>query len=392
MSEKLTLAQRRHKFALNCTRVYAGALTRLLFHYHGQRLPKLDGPVFMVSNHNTDIDCVFLGMAAHGLIYFVATETLARMGFAGRFLMYWFDPILHAKGSVGTATSRAILTRLREGHSVGLFPEGNRSFNGRTCPIPPATGKLAKLAGATLVTYRFIGGYFTTPRWGRGIRKGRMDGRVMGIYSPETLKAMSAQEVQAAIERDLYTDAYAEQAERPTRFRGRAPAEHLESMLFLCPSCGKIGTLRSEKDSLSCACGYTMRFTPYGYLEDESGTQHTITALDDAQREHLARLAQDAGEEPLFSDSVRMRRVEADHSVTKEQDILLSACADRLILGGETLPMADIESMSIVQRNQLLIQRAQDRGHYEFTGAPGFSALKYLYLLRIAHPSANGSL
>ena len=167
MKEKLTSAERRHKFALNCTRVYAGALTRLLFGYHGQRLPKLDGPVFIVSNHNTDIDCVFLGMAAHGLIYFVATETLARMGFAGRFLMYWFDPILHSKGTVGTATSRAILSRLRAGHSVGLFPEGNRSFNGQTCPIPPATGKLAKLAGATLVTYRLTGGYFTTPQVGQ---------------------------------------------------------------------------------------------------------------------------------------------------------------------------------------------------------------------------------
>ena len=392
MSEKLTFAQRRHKFALNCTRVYAGALTRLVFGYHGQRLPKMDGPVFMVSNHNTDIDCVFLGMAAHGLIYFVATETLARMGFAGRFLMYWFDPILHAKGTVGTATSRAILTRLREGHSVGLFPEGNRSFGGQTCPIPPATGKLAKLAGATLVTYRFTGGYFTTPRWGRGIRKGRMDGRVMGIYSPETLKAMSAQEVQAAIERDLWTDAYQEQAERPTRFRGRAPAEHLESMLFLCPACGKIGSLRSEKDKLFCACGHTMTFTPYGFLEDESGVQHTITALDEAQREHLARLVSDAGIDALFSDPVHMRLVEADHSVTAEGDMHITAYADRLVFGDTELPFPSIEAISIVQRNQLLVQPAQSRAHYEFTGAAGFSALKYLYLFRIAHPSANGGL
>lgn len=383
---------RRHDRVFSILWILARPFFRPLFGYRWEPLPRIDGPIFLLCNHNTDLDCAFLGLSAHRTLYFVATETIARMGLAGKILMRCFNPILHNKGTVGAGTSRAILERLRAGKSVALFPEGNRSFNGQTCPIPPATGKLARLTGATLVTYLFTGGYFTTPRWGRGLRRGRLEGHVRGVYSPETLKNMKPEEIQTAIERDLWTDAYEEQREHPVRFRGRRPAEYLESTLFLCPSCGGIGGLRSKKDVLSCACGCRLRFTPYGYLEEEGGASHTITELDRAQQEKLADLAAATGEACVFSDPVLLRQVEADHSVSAERELRLSAFRDRFEAGEQVFPMEEIEAVSVVQRNRLLFYPAGSRVHYECTGAPGFNALKYLYLFRLIRPSANGGL
>ncbi len=384
---------RRHDRVFKISDFIFRPLARPVFGYHWEQLPRIDGPIFLLCNHNTDLDCAFLGLAARRTVYFVATETIARMGLAGRLLMRLFNPILHNKGTVGAGTTRAILERLRAGRSVALFPEGNRSFNGQTCPIPPATGKLARLTGATLVTYRITGGYFTTPRWGRGLRRGRLEGAVRGVYSPETLKAMKPEEIQAAIERDLWTDAYEEQQAHPVPFRGRHRAEYLESTLFLCPACGEIGGLRSKGNTLFCRCGCRMRFTPCGYLEDEkTGAAHTVTELERAQREKLASLAETAGEDALFSDPVLLRQVEQDHSVSGEESVRFTAFRDRFTAGGRTLPMEEIDAVSVVQRNRLLLYPANERAHYELTGEPGFNALKYLCLFRLVRPSANGGL
>ena len=111
---------------------------------------------------------------------------------------------------------KEILAKLRDGRNVALFPEGNRSFNGLSGDFPPATGKLVKKSGATLVTYRLHGGYLTTPRWSTSLRKGKLWGEIAGIYSPEKLKAMTEDEVNRAIRHDLFVDAYADQKKTPS--------------------------------------------------------------------------------------------------------------------------------------------------------------------------------
>ena len=384
----MTTDQRRHVRAF----AFFSALLRpwmlLLLRFRGERIPDPGGPVFVLCNHNTDLDCILVGLSARRQIYFVATETVARMGFLGKLVMRYFDPILHRKGVQGAATVRSILERIRAGFSVALFPEGNRSFNGQTCPIPPATGKLARMCGATLITYRLTGGYLTSPRWGRGLRRGRMTGKVVGVYSPEVLRAMSAHEVQTAIEQDLWTDAYEEQNAGAVRFRGKARAEFLESMLFRCPQCRSFGTLHSRKHRLTCECGLEAVFTETGMLETADGTQYSVTELDRLQQESLSDLPDDGC---LFSDEVNLRTVGKDHSLISERTVTLRAFRDRLE-PGTPMPLDEIDGVSIVQRNRLLLYPKQFDGHLEITGVPSFNALKYLYLFRQTRPSVNGSL
>ena len=382
----MTGEKRRHVRAFRFFSVLLRPAMRILLRFRGETIPDPGGPVFVLCNHNTDLDCILLGLSARRQIYFVATETVARMGMLGWLVRRYFDPILHRKGVQGAATVRAILSRIRDGSSVALFPEGNRSFNGLTCPIPPATGKLARICGATLITYRLTGGYFTSPRWGRGLRRGRLTGKVAGVYSPDDLKSMSAVEVQAAIERDLGTDAYEEQKNEPVRFRGKARAEYLESMLFRCPRCGAVGTLHSRKHRLFCSCGLDAVFTELGMLDCGDGVQYTVTELDSAQREALADLTDEGC---LFSDDVTLRRISKDHEVTSEQPVTLRAFRDRFEAGG---PLGRVDAMSIVQRNLLLIYPAGEEGHLEIAGTPAFNALKYLYLFRLNRPSMNGTL
>ena len=366
--------------------------TKLLFNYKYERIPKIDGPIILLCNHTTDCDCGFVAAAARRPIRFVATENVARMGLLGKILMFLFEPILHYKGAVGIGTVKQILQAVKDGQNVGLFPEGNRTFNGITCPIPSSTAKMIRSSGATLVNYKLSGGYFTTPRWGRKIRKGMIKGSISGIYPPETLRSMTNEEVKNIIEKDLYVDAYAEQKLCPIRYKNKNRAEYLESTLFMCPKCHKIGTLISSGCSIRCTdCNYLAEYTEYGYVLSE-GVEKTITELDAAQHEYIKQLTDMEHSKPLFGDKVILKEIDNNHAIVSEKECEVKAWFDRFELGDNVIDFEDIEGIAINQRNLLLINVKSKDTHFEVSSDGHFSALKYLYLVRTVSNSKNGVL
>lgn len=365
---------------------------KLMFRYDYETIPEMDGPILLLCNHNTDFDCILAGLAMGRQIYFVATEKVTRMGLLGKIVKRYFDPILHSKGVQGIGTVRSILTKMRNGSSVAMFPEGNRSFNGLTCPIPPATAKLARSCGGTLVTYRFSGGYFSWPRWGKGLRRGRLTGRIAGVYGPQQLKAMSEQEIAAVIAKDLFVDAYQDQEKQPVAFRARNRARGMDSMLYLCPACGQLGRLHTEKDSIICSCGWSAEYDVYGYLNEKGGKRWTLTQLDALQRKKIDAMVDRDPQELLFSDQVTREVIAPDHSIVSTTQETLSAYADRLVLGEAVIPFTRLEGIAINQRNLLLLHTAGEELHDECSGPVSFNALKYLYLVRASQGSRTGTL
>ena len=308
-------------------------------------------PFLVLCNHNTDWDPFLLACAFPNYMSFVASEHIFRWGFKAKIIRFLLNPIARLKGTTAGDTAMTMLRRMRKGVSVAMFAEGNRSFNGLTNPILPATGKLARSAGVTLITYRLDGGYFTSPRWSAGLRKGKMTGRVVNVYSPEQLKAMSADEVNAAICADLFVDAYAVQRQEMVAYRGKGLAEHLETVLCRCPRCGKLGTLHSAGDTLSCPCGFSVRYNEYGFFEGEDAPFDNVTEWDAAQTEALYALADAAGEGPIFTDDgMVLKEVHLDtHSDTVLGSGSMSLYADRLECCGQVFPLSDLTGFSLVQ-------------------------------------------
>ncbi len=354
--------------------------TKWKFNFSWESLKDVEGPFLLLPNHNLELDPVVVGVAAGQHLYFVASEHLTRKGFVTKLLNYFLQPIYHQKGRAGAHTVKAILKTLRSGTSVCLFPEGNRSFNGTTCAIPPATGKMARRSGVKLVTYKFEGHYLTQPRWATTLRRGRLTGKIAHIYTPEELQAMTDEEVNAAIIRDLSEDAYETQNREMVPFKGKRLALGMESTIFACPACGAIGTLRSSNTSLFCSCGYHADYDVYGYLTDQNGVRSTITELDRRQQALLDEKLAAAGEEPLFSDSVLLQTIDDNHAIVQETQGQLTAYADHLCLCGETVPFSDLLGMTIYSRNVLVIHTISESRHFEVRSDTGFSALKYLYL------------
>ncbi len=313
-----------------------------------------EGPFLVLCNHNTDWDPLLLACAFPNYMSFVASEHIFRWGLKGKLIRFLMNPIARLKGTTAGDTAMTMLRRMRRGVSVAMFAEGNRSFNGLTNEILPATGKLARSSGVALVTYRLDGGYFTSPRWSVGLRRGKMTGRVVHVYQPEELKAMRPDEVNAAIRRDLFVDAYAVQREQMVPFRGKRLAEHLETVLCLCPRCGRLDSMHSAGDMLRCDCGFAARYNEYGFLEGEDVPFDNITEWDAQQTRQLCALA-DAADGRIFSDDgMELREVFPD----SHTDALLGSGSmalyrDRLECCAERFPLDEISGFSLIQAQKV---------------------------------------
>jgi 1-acyl-sn-glycerol-3-phosphate acyltransferase len=314
------------------------------------------------------------------------------MGFASALIRFFFSPIVFPKGGTDPRPLRDILERLRNGKSVCLFAEGNRSFSGKTNRIAESTGKLARLSGAALITYRLRGGYFVAPRWGRKMRKGPIWGEPVGYYSPEELKSMKASEISDLIRRDISEDAYETMRNGPRRYRGAGLAEDLETALYLCPRCGGMGTLVSRGDTLRCGCGLAVRYDEYGALRPVdrdapagwesgvlSGGVPAFTTVRDWwfwQYEAMERIVAAAGEGSVcFDEGESLFAVEAGSGVRVLGQGRLSLGRDGLRCGEFRFPLRDILELAITGQRTLVFVSGGKR--YELKNKKPRSAAKY---------------
>ena len=329
-------------------------------------------PTLIISNHVTNYDPILVALSFPGRrFHFVASEHLFRMGFISKVLTYLFEPIARRKGVSGGDTAMAILRKLKEGKTVGLFAEGETTWDGKTGDVVSATGRMAKMSGCRLVTYRLEGGYFTAPRWGKGIRRGKMYGRIVGIYSPQELKAMSREEVQAVIERDIYEDAHARQLENPVAYGKRRRAEKLEAVLFQCPVCKKFGKLRSRGNYLRCGCGEKWAYTAFGTFEPTAPFENV--AQWDAWQHQSIR----AEKLPRFRDkgaSLHTLGGEHEQALLGKGDLVLKE--DVLSCAGHSFALEEISSMALVTARRVLF--TVGNAYYEVVMDEACCLRKYL--------------
>lgn len=341
---------KRHNIIWKLLWPLAWLIARLRMNYHTQTEP-VKAPALIVSNHCTDLDPILLALTIKNHAYFVASDHIFRKPRTARFLMWAQAPIARTKGAAAGDTALRAIRTLRRGFSVALFAEGNRTFNGVTGDIVESTAKLARASGAALVTHRFQGGYFTSPRWaGADIRRGRMTGAIVGVYPPEELKRMTAPEIADLIRRDIAEDAYATQEWWHIPYRGKNRAQYLERALYLCPGCMSMGTLESEGDFLSCAeCGFTVWYTPYGYLEGKFDGPRTIPQWDKWQAAELKKRVDAASVNTCLAADAHTELYGPDDNggelLLRKGE--LAAYRDRFEIAGAAIPFGSITGINL---------------------------------------------
>lgn len=364
---------KKHVLLYKLVRPLVTLFSKICFGYTYEKAKDLPENYIVISNHVTDFDMLFVTASFPKQMYYVASEHVTRMGFLSKIVKFAFDPIIRPKGSSAAATVMEMVRKARKGERVCLFAEGVRSWDGETCPIVPSTGKLIKTAGCGLVTYKIVGGYFASPMWGgASMRRGYLHGAPVHVYTPEQLKAMTAAEVQHAIETDLYENAYDRQLKNPKRYKGKNLARGLENLLYICPECGAYDGFESSGNDVRCKhCGLNFTYNEYGMLLD--APYPTVYAFSKWQE---GKLAEDVRCGAVY-EAAKARLC----TLTDGEEVFVAEGAvqmsnDMLRCGNWEVPMSQITDLAM--HGQRAIVFTAGKQYYEMIPEKGSNALKFM--------------
>ena len=337
----------------------------------------------VLANHQTGFDQFFVAFAFRGPLYYVASEHIFSMGFVSKLLRWAVNPIPIKKQSTDVSAVMNCLRVAREGNSIVIFPEGNRTFSGKPAYINPAIAMLAKKMGLPIAFFKIEGGYGVNPRWSNTTRKGKMHAYVSRVLEPEEYKSLSDCEFVELINNELYVDEACVDGE----YRSEKLAEYLERAIYFCPECNSLSTFESHNDEMECKkCGMKIRYLPtkelegincelpYRFVNDWYEAQlNFVNSLD--LREYCDR--------PIYCEKGTLYEV----IVYKNKEILLAEAeiflfGDRFeVRGGEeclAFFFEDIRAITVCGKNKLNFY--VDDKVYQFNGDERFNALKYVNL------------
>ena len=330
-------------------------------------------------NHQTAFDQFFVGMAFKGPIYYVASEDIFSKGWVSKLIKYLVAPIPIKKQSTDVRAVIDCMKVAKEGGTIAIAPEGNRTFSGRTGYMNPAIAMLAKKLGLPVAFYRLEGGYGVHPRWSNTVRKGKMRGYVSRVVEPEEFAALSNEELAKLIEKELYVDEGCADA----AFKSKHGAEYLERAFYVCPFCG-LSRFESEGDGLTCkSCGRTVRYLPTKEFVGEGFDfpyKHTTDWYDyqcDFIRGLDLTLYKDT---PMYEETATLSEIipYTSRSVI-EENAKIELYGDKITVSGKEsiiFPFSEISGVAVLGKNKLNIYRGKQI--FQLKGDVRFNALKFV--------------
>ena len=223
---------------------------------------KLKPPYIVLANHQGFWDAVSVGANIPSPVSFVATDAIFRTRFHSM-IFHIMGVIPKTKALTDMDTLKNIFRVRDVGGVIGIFPETRRTWDGTTLPLLFSVSKLVKVIKIPIVTAVIKGGYFSHPRWGANLQKGKIRVEYKLLFNKDESKAHSAEEIHSSLITALDHDEFAWQETAQIRYKGKNPAESLELVLFICPSCGRHGVMSSKGKIFRCdSCGYEVEYTP----------------------------------------------------------------------------------------------------------------------------------
>ena len=340
-----------------------------------------DRPYLILFNHQTAFDQFFVGMAFRGPVYYVASEDLFSNGFVSKLLRWAVAPIPIRKQTTDLNAVMNCIRVAREGGTIAIAPEGNRTFSGETVYMSDAIASLARKLKLPIALYRLEGGYGVQPRWSDVVRKGKMRGYVSKVIEPEDYARLSNEELFSLIRQELYVD----ESVADACFRSGKKAEYLERAMYVCPFCG-LTTYESHGNEITCkTCGRTVTYGedkslkgvgfdfPFPFVKQWYQHQEAVVnALDVLSHTEV----------PLYTETAGLSEVIVyKNKKALAKNVTLQLYGDRLVLipeqgEAQVYPFSEVNAITILGKNKLNIYH--DKHIYQLKGDKRFNGLKYV--------------
>jgi 1-acyl-sn-glycerol-3-phosphate acyltransferase len=138
---------------------------RMKIRFEGRENVPTSGPFFLVLSHQSDLDSLLLHTFCPRLLFTLTKSSIFRTR-----LMAWLAPRVGAfptrRYQIDPQAVRVALRLLQRGQGVGVFAEGERSWDGKMQPLRGGTVRLLLKAGVPVIPCGLVGTYEVLPRWG----------------------------------------------------------------------------------------------------------------------------------------------------------------------------------------------------------------------------------
>lgn len=217
------------------------------------------------------------------------------------------------KGATDFKAIKHTIELLKSGNPVGIFPEGDRSWDGETAEFIPGSVSLAKKYKVPIRLARMTGNYLSKPRWADFPRKGKV---IVDLFTipVEEIQSSSVGEIEERIWSVLHHDDIKSPRNEDIVFTGKNLASGIQRILWLCPNCGEQDSLSGKGDDIFCS-SCCSRWTLDGSLKfspkDLQGSDLKDWII--WQKEEMEKLIDEKSDSPM----------------TETRDILLSELIER---------------------------------------------------------------
>ena len=308
-------------------------------------------PVLFLANHTGFFDPPIMVRAAGDPVTMLATASNFREGPLGRFFVH-FGAVPKMKY---TADARAIISLKRwadAGAYVGLFPEGERTWDGRPLPLAPGIEKLVRLLDVPLVTMRIYNGFRQSPRWSPRFRRGAVH---VEMDEPRHFtRATPLPEIRRYVEERIAVDALT-----APRYpvAGSGFARGIANVAWACPQCLLIDGLQEAGNTVACrGCRATWRVDADARLHGRRGAAtYTLPDAVDRIRRHHDGAAADHRLLPPASEPMSLLDITSGHPREVAAGAL-RLTADELHVDGAVpwrLPIDRVQSITVDMRRRL---------------------------------------
>ena len=337
-------------------------------------------PYLILANHQTAYDQFFVTLAFKGPLYFVVSEDLLSMGKVSRIIKYLVGIIPIKKQTTDVRAVMNCMQVAQEGGSIAMFPEGNRTFSGKTEYINPAIIPLVKKLKMPIALFRIEGGYGVHPRWSDVVRKGKLTGGVSKVIEPNEYLAMTDEELRQTIEKELFVD----DSKDSNEYFHERRAEYLERAVYVCPKCG-LSSFYSEGNVIKCLkCGIQAEYTTDKRLKgiDCEFPFQTVNEWYEYQNSFInSTNPLDYVKEPIYQEQAKVSLVQLyKKKIVLDEKASIELFGDKIIMNVNSkenvLPFEDLSAISVLGKNKLNVYYGKEV--YQIKGEKRFNAIKYV--------------
>ncbi len=256
---------------------------RVRFHYAFDLKSLKRRPVILISTHASRLEfvCALSGFKERNINVVCGYQNIMKkyiytiLKHLGVIPKYLYQP--------DYLCTKNMLSVIKRGGNLALFPEGIQSISGSTHPINPATCKFLKRSGATIVLCKSEGAYLCQNRFSKDVKKGKVDFYYDILFTPEDLKTLSEEQIYSKlIDRFSYNE-FKLNKTRHEKYVGKLPnIDGLDKIIYKCPHCGKEFNFVIEGESMTChSCGYKVTMDEYYDLTVDSDHKLYFDNVDD---------------------------------------------------------------------------------------------------------------